>query len=97
MKQSIQSIQTIPDFDSLIAKNTLEKDPRENPLDVPGVGEQAPRDPWAHRSEGMRCKTCMWFVHKVESGNGRCRRHAPTMSGYPVVFPTDWCGDHKLP
>lgn len=27
---------------------------------------------------------------------GRCRRHAPTMSGYPVVMPTDWCGDHKL-
>ena len=27
---------------------------------------------------------------------GRCRRHAPTMSGYPVVFGHDWCGDHKL-
>lgn len=27
---------------------------------------------------------------------GRCRRHAPTMNGYPAVFPTDWCGDHKL-
>ena len=27
---------------------------------------------------------------------GRCRRHAPTMSGYPAVFATDWCGDHKL-
>ncbi len=27
---------------------------------------------------------------------GRCRRHAPTMSGYPVVFDNDWCGDHKL-
>ena len=27
---------------------------------------------------------------------GRCRRHAPTMSGFPVVFDTDWCGDHKL-
>lgn len=27
---------------------------------------------------------------------GRCRRHAPTMSGFPVVFNTDWCGDHKL-
>ena len=27
---------------------------------------------------------------------GRCRRHAPVMSGYPVVFETDWCGDHKL-
>ena len=27
---------------------------------------------------------------------GRCRRHAPTMNGYPVVFENDWCGDHKL-
>jgi len=49
----------------------------------------------------------MWFVEKVagppmEGGAaistdiGRCRRHAPTMNGYPVVFGTDWCGDHKL-
>jgi hypothetical protein len=27
---------------------------------------------------------------------GRCRRHSPTMSGWPVVFVNDWCGDHKL-
>lgn len=55
------------------------------------------RDPWAHRSEGMRCGTCMWFVGKGEDAKlGRCRRHAPTMNGYPVVYPTDWCGDHKL-
>lgn len=72
------------------------------------------RDPWKHRSEGMRCMTCMWFVEKDSrpcggggGGNvpeferrqlafGRCRRHAPTMTGYPAVFGTDWCGDHKL-
>jgi hypothetical protein len=59
-------------------------------------------DPWIHRSDRMRCNTCMWFVEKVsgdEGGQpaiGRCRRHAPTMSGYPVVFMGDWCGDHKL-
>lgn len=62
-------------------------------------------DPWKHRSAGMQCATCMWFVEKVvqDNGNprsektlGRCRRHAPTMYGYPAVFPTDWCGDHKL-
>lgn len=58
-------------------------------------------DPWKHRSEGMKCKTCMWFVPKVVGDNpvyniGRCRRHAPTMNGYPVVFVNDWCGDHKL-
>ena len=59
-------------------------------------------DPWAHRSSGMRCRTCMWFVekelppHLIGHGIGRCRRHGPTMNGYPVVFKTDWCGDHKL-
>ena len=52
-------------------------------------------DPWEHRSAGMQCKTCMWFVLKG-TALGRCRRHAPTMSGYPVVYPYDWCGDHKL-
>ena len=68
-------------------------------------------DPWKHRSEGMRCKTCMWFAAKEPKPHplqnaavtdspiinlGRCRRHAPTMNGYPVVFVNDWCGDHKL-
>lgn len=54
-----------------------------------------PEDPWRHRSEHMRCISCMWFVTK-QGSVGRCRRHAPIMSGYPVVFNTDWCGDHKL-
>lgn len=64
------------------------------------------RDPWADRIAGMICNTCMFFVVKLDpcapvSNNlvpvkGRCRRHAPTMNGYPVVFPNDWCGDHKL-
>ena len=59
-------------------------------------------DPWKHRSDGMRCCTCIWYVPKVltaklgESTVGRCRRHAPTMNGYPVVYMTDWCGDHRL-
>lgn len=48
----------------------------------------------------MMCISCMWFVGKQGDTDtiklGRCRRRAPTMSGYPVVFPTDWCGDHKL-
>ena len=61
------------------------------------------QDPWAHRSAGMKCATCMWFVEKQRSGPtnadrflGRCRRHAPTMNGFPAVFNQDWCGDHKL-
>jgi hypothetical protein len=62
-------------------------------------------DPWVHRSSGMRCRTCLWFVRKEPTGPqshpgqheiGRCRRHAPTMGGYPVVYMTDWCGDHRL-
>jgi len=79
-----------------------------------------PADTWAHRSEGMRCKTCMWFVEKEfkcpvckcgwgqkhdESCRfkhrplklfGRCRKHSPTLQGFPAVFGDDWCGDHKL-
>lgn len=64
------------------------------------------QDPWKHRSTGMKCRTCMFFVEKVKPEGyggevtgkvtGRCRRHAPTMNGYPVVFNEDWCGDHKL-
>lgn len=61
-------------------------------------------DPWVHRSANMRCRTCMYFVRKARHGDGpltavelgRCRRHAPTLGGWPVVFETDWCGDHKL-
>jgi hypothetical protein len=62
-------------------------------------------DTWAGRAKGMKCGTCVFFVEKKSDevmkqdprGNiGRCRRHAPTMSGYPVVFTSDWCGDHRL-
>lgn len=75
-----------------------------NLREVAGYGSvEEPEDPWIHRSDHMRCRTCMWYARK-DKGNdpqtknevGRCRRHAPTMNGYPVVFPTDWCGDHKL-
>lgn len=64
-------------------------------------------DPWIHRSENMSCTTCMWFLEKQKGPIsplcqkpapriGRCRRHAPTMSGFPAVFKSDWCGDHKI-
>lgn len=70
-----------------------------------GLGRQQPADPWIHRSTGMRCATCIWCVPKAPRNDGpaiktteigRCRRHAPTMGGYPVVYLTDWCGDHRL-
>lgn len=68
---------------------------------VPAITSTPSKDPWVHRSTGMRCSSCMWFVEKLSTVArdgciGRCRRHAPTMNGYPVVFSTDWCGDHKL-
>jgi len=51
-------------------------------------------DKWADLST-FCCATCMYHVPK-EGTLGRCRRHAPTMSGYPAVYPADWCGDHKI-
>jgi hypothetical protein len=71
-------------------------------------------DNWQHRSVGMKCATCMWYVPKppeydlMQHPNapterikrtfkvGRCRRRSPTMSGWPAMYTTDWCGDHKL-
>lgn len=61
-----------------------------------------PAVPWKNRTDGMRCKTCIWFAAKASVKSpatfdiGRCRRHAPAMGGYPVVFVNDWCGDHRL-
>jgi len=57
-------------------------------------------DNWKHRSVGMKCSTCMWFVEKVPDQGGakvgRCRKHAPTLNGWPAMKLTDYCGDHKL-
>lgn len=66
--------------------------------------EEFSQDNWKHRSKGMRCASCMFYVPKgpqtkpapPEGFVGRCRRHAPTLGGWPVMFPTDWCGDHRL-
>lgn len=68
-------------------------------------------DNWKHRSNNMNCNTCMWFVPKTpseikpthfdplgvrEGDLGRCRRRCPEISGFPVVFVGDWCGDHRI-
>ena len=62
--------------------------------------KEVAEDNWKHRSSGMLCSTCMYFTSKEnrigEIELGRCRRHSPTMSGWPVMKLTDWCGDHKL-
>jgi hypothetical protein len=83
--------------------------PDKEPFKWQGEGHSAgipvltdPIDPWEHRSEGMKCSTCMWYVQKgppnveMRKTKGRCRKHAPTMTGYPIVYMNDWCGDHKL-
>lgn len=64
-----------------------------------GIGD----DNWKHRSRKMRCEGCMAFIlkdtSKPQNQNhliGRCRRHAPGMGGFPVMFSDDWCCDHKL-
>ena len=73
--------------------------------DTAKAPSQPAEDPWVHRSKGMRCRSCMWFVVKPSNGGidpvrgplGRCRRHAPTLGGFPVVYADlDFCGDHKL-
>jgi hypothetical protein len=45
----------------------------------------------------------MFFVSKKANeanddrgAQGRCRRNAPAMGGFPVVFEADWCGNHRL-
>ncbi len=63
-------------------------------------------DEWEDRKGKMKCSKCIWFVEKkserilAPAGEankiGRCRRHSPSMNGYPLVFQKDWCGDHKL-
>ncbi|MDH3291549.1 MAG: hypothetical protein OEO20_11460 [Gemmatimonadota bacterium] len=57
-------------------------------------------DNWKHRAANMRCQTCMFYVPKVtpspRTAVGRCRERSPTLKGWPAVFPTDWCGAHKL-
>lgn len=61
------------------------------------------KDNWKHRSDMMKCKTCMYFVEKQTNAVqredhliGRCRRNAPTIKGFPVVYSDDWCGEHKI-
>ncbi len=53
-------------------------------------------DNWKHRSSNMKCVTCIWWVSKDGTTLGRCRRHAPTLGGWPALMASDWCGDHKL-
>lgn len=53
------------------------------------------KDNWKDKATGMICSTCTNYAPKNEY-IGRCRRNAPTMKGFPAVFPSDWCGEHKM-
>ena len=49
------------------------------------------------RKTSFNCDSCMFFAPKNPGPRGRCRRHAPTRMGYPVVDAhNDWCGEHKI-
>jgi len=53
------------------------------------------KDRW-DQITGYCCATCRFYSPK-EDNIGRCRRNAPTMSGFPVVYAgDDWCGNHKI-
>lgn len=62
------------------------------------------KDNWIRREESRVCYNCFFYVEKELDDKKRkdvtfgwCRRHAPVVGeGFPAVFPTDWCGDHKL-
>lgn len=107
-KERLQKMMDDDEGQRIIKELSIPKEniiPQDKPISINDyLGKAAPpADPWAHRSDGMRCKTCMWFVPKPASAKlggvtdlGRCRRHAPTMTGYPAVFVNDFCGDHKL-
>ena len=83
-----------------LPKDNQERIARGNTATQEPSGSGPKEDNWKHRSLGMRCATCMWFVEKARKTApgvlGRCRRHAPSMHGWPVMFDTDWCGDHKI-
>ncbi len=87
--------------------------PEERPNQTPDPDDFRPGglipaypDPCHHRSQGLRCASCIWWVEKqkavdrpeqpIRGALGTCRRHAPTISGFPATFETDWCGDHRL-
>ena len=71
--------------------------PQDNPTSY-GCEEQTtlarPKDnstPGLGDSAGSQCRSCMYYL------NARCRRHAPKgQEGWPAVYGTDYCGDHKI-
>ena len=46
-------------------------------------------------AQPIRCDGCKWFTPSNGMA-GNCRKKSPTETGFPVVFVSDWCGDHVL-
>jgi hypothetical protein len=48
------------------------------------------------------CASCLFYRQampkpETDVAYGRCRRRAPRLRGrFPVVFPSDWCGEHQF-
>lgn len=55
-------------------------------------GQDWTKDNWDKNAHPTQtCATCHSYI------NFRCRRHAPAgQEGWPAVFPTDFCMDHKM-
>lgn len=51
------------------------------------------QDPWAHRGENMRCRTCMWFVPKLKP-NPLCLDSDVPEHSVPIVGPVGRCRRH---
>ena len=81
-------------------ERTLESERVGTPAKLAPDYATTPADNWpSERGAGTHvCGTCMWFLPKRAEVErlGRCRRHAPSLSGYPCVYESDFCGDHKL-
>ena len=57
--------------------------------------EKTHQDNWKDQAS-FCCKTCMYYVAKSDN-IGRCRYYPPKpVQGFVVMFPTDFCGQHKL-
>lgn len=43
------------------------------------------------------CATCRFHVpsHVPDKFAGKCFRHPPYSTGWPNVFPNNWCGEHQ--
>jgi len=48
----------------------------------------------------LRCFNCVFFEGKEDATGfiqvGRCIRNAPTIRGFPIMLPNQFCGEHRL-